>query len=184
MQANQTHPPKTPAAVAAAVKVVEDKSLALRINGKPYSFDGDGDMPLLWYLRDMLHLTGTKFGCGIGACGACTVLIDGKAQRACLTPVKTAVKHDVVTIEGLAGTDLHPLQQAWIEMDVAQCGYCQAGQLMAAADLLRRTPNPNDDDIGRISNLCRCGTYPRIRKAIKRAAEITRENAAKESGKK
>ena len=178
--ARAAKPPVTPATAA----TVDDKSLALRINGKPYAFDGDADMPLLWYLRDVLRLTGTKFGCGIGACGACTVLIDGKAQRACLTPMKAAAKHEITTIEGLAGNDLHPLQQAWIEVDVAQCGYCQAGQIMAAADLLKRNPNPNDDDIGRIANLCRCGTYPRIRKAIKRAAEITKENAARESGKK
>ena len=164
---------KTPS--APAVTVAEDKSLSLRINGEAYFPDGDPDMPLLWYLRDVLRLTGTKFGCGIGGCGACTVLIDGKAQRACVTPVKTLADRDVTTIEGLAGAELHPLQQAWIEEDVAQCGYCQAGQIMAAADLLKRNPNPGDDDIGRISNLCRCGTYPRIRKAIKRAAQLTRE---------
>ncbi|MEP6940785.1 MAG: (2Fe-2S)-binding protein [Rudaea sp.] len=175
---------KTPA-VAVKVAPAEDSGVELRINGKAYAYAGDAEMPLLWYLRDVLQLTGTKFGCGIGACGACTVLIDGKAQRACLTPMKAAAKHDVTTIEGLAaGTDLHPLQQAWIEVDVAQCGYCQAGQLMAAADLLRRNPNPSDDDIGRIGNLCRCGTYPRIRKAIRRAVEITKENANRESGKK
>ena len=181
MQENSLRPGKTPqpAAVAAAAKIVDDKSLALRINGKPYSFDGDGDMPLLWYLRDVLRLTGTKFGCGIGACGACTVHIDGKAQRSCLTPIKAVAKREVLTIEGLAGTELHPLQQAWIEVDVAQCGYCQAGQIMAAADLLRANPNPSDEDIGKISNLCRCGTYPRIRTAIKRAAQIARENRGK-----
>jgi len=160
-------------------KATDDKTQPLRINGKNYAFDGDGDMPLLWYLRDTLRMTGTKFGCGIGACGACTVLIDGKAQRACLTPMKSTVNRDITTIEGLAGNELHPLQQAWIEIDVAQCGYCQAGQIMAAADLLKRTPNPNDDDIGKIANLCRCGTYPRIRKAIKRAVEIARENGKK-----
>ena len=164
--------------------VVGDKSVVLRINGKPYSFDGDAEMPLLWYLRDVLRLTGTKFGCGIGACGACTVLVDGKAQRSCITPMKAATQHEITTIEGLAGNELHPLQQAWIEVDVAQCGYCQAGQIMAAADLLRRTPSPSDDDIGKIANLCRCGTYPRIRRAIKRAAEITKANATHSSGKK
>jgi isoquinoline 1-oxidoreductase alpha subunit len=183
MQDNPAHAAK-PAVAKPVVETVVDKSLPLRINGRAYFFDGDGDMPLLWYLRDVLRLTGTKFGCGIGACGACTVLIDGKAQRACLTAVKAAASHEVTTIEGLAAVELHPLQQAWIEIDVAQCGYCQAGQIMAAADLLKRNPNPGDDDIGRISNLCRCGTYPRIRKAIKRAAEITRENASHESGKK
>lgn len=165
-------------------KPADDKRQPLRINGKNYAFDGDGDMPLLWYLRDTLRLTGTKFGCGIGACGACTVLIDGKAQRACLTPMKSTANREITTIEGLAGNDLHPLQQAWIEVDVAQCGYCQAGQIMAAADLLKRTPNPNDDEIGRIANLCRCGTYPRIRKAIRRAVEISREAAARDAGKK
>ena len=160
--------------VAASAK---EPVLPLRINGKAYFHNGDSDMPLLWYLRDVLRLTGTKFGCGVGACGACTVLIDGKAQRACLTPVKTAMDHDVTTIEGLAGAELHPLQRAWIEEDVAQCGYCQAGQIMAAADLLKRNPNPGDDDIAKLSNLCRCGTYPRIRLAIKRAAQMLREGA-------
>ena len=182
MQTTPTHPAKPPAASAAA-KTDDDKALALRINGRAYSFDGDDTMPLLWFLRDVLRLTGTKFGCGIGACGACTVLVDGKAQRACVTPVKTLAKREVTTIEGLAGSELHPLQQAWIETDVPQCGYCQAGQIMAAADLLKRNPNPNDDDIGKISNLCRCGTYPRIRKAIRRAAEISKERAAREGGK-
>jgi len=158
--------PVPPVAPSAA-----EKTLPLRINGKAYFHEGDPDMPLLWYLRDVLRLTGTKFGCGIGYCGACTVLIDGKAQRACLTPVKAVVDRNVTTIEGLAGPELHPLQKAWIEEDVAQCGYCQSGQIMAAADLLRRTPKPSDDDISKIANLCRCGTYPRIRKAIKRAAE-------------
>jgi isoquinoline 1-oxidoreductase alpha subunit len=175
--------PKQAAATPSDAAVRDDKSLPLRINGRAYAFDGDETMPLLWYLRDVLRLTGTKFGCGIGACGACTVLIDGKAQRSCLTPVKAASKHEVTTIEGLAGNELHPLQQAWVEIDVPQCGYCQAGQIMAAADLLKRNPNPNDDDIGRISNLCRCGTYPRIRKAIKRAVEISKERAAHEGGK-
>lgn len=182
MQTTPTHPAKQPVAPAAA-KADEDKTIGLRINGRSYSFDGDDTMPLLWYLRDVLRLTGTKFGCGIGACGACTVLVDGKAQRACLTPMKALAKHEVTTIEGLANGELHPVQQAWVEIDVPQCGYCQAGQIIAAADLLKRTPNPNDEDIGKISNLCRCGTYPRIRKAIKRAAEITRERAAREGGK-
>src|SRR6185369_14443924 len=163
--------------VAASAK---EPVLPLRINGKAYFHNGDSDMPLLWYLRDVLRLTGTKFGCGIGYCGACTVLVDGKAQRACITPVKALSGHEVTTIEGLAGNaDLHPLQQAWIEEDVAQCGYCQAGQIMAAADLLRRTPHPNDDDIGKISNLCRCGTYPRVRKAIKRAADLLQQGQKK-----
>jgi len=145
--------------------------LAITINGKPYEHDGDPSMPLLWFLRDTLRLTGTKFGCGVGACGACTVLVDGKAARSCLLPMQNAAGHQVTTIEGLAGDGLHPVQQAWIEEDVPQCGYCQAGQIVAAVDLLQRKPKPNDDDIATISNLCRCGTYPRIRKAILRAAE-------------
>ena len=152
--------------------------MKLEVNGKQHDVDVPADMPLLWVLRDVIGLTGTKFGCGIGACGACTVLIDGKAQRACVTPVKATMGHEVTTIEGLA-TDagLHPLQRAWIEEDVAQCGYCQAGQIMAAAELLARNPNPGDDDIAKIPNLCRCGTYPRIRRAIKRAAQIAREGS-------
>ena len=146
--------------------------LQVTINGKPYFHDGDPTMPLLWFLRDTLRLTGTKFGCGIGNCGACTVLFDGKAMRACVLPMSAAATHRITTIEGLEGEALHPVQQAWIEEDVAQCGYCQAGQIMAAVDLLKRKPRPGDDDIASIGNLCRCGTYPRIRKAIQRAAEL------------
>ena len=145
--------------------------LAITINGKPYEHDGDPTMPLLWFLRDVLRLTGTKFGCGIGACGACTVLLDGKATRSCLLPMQNASGHEVTTIEGLASDGLHPVQAAWIEEDVAQCGYCQAGQIVAAVDLLQRKPKPNDEDIATITNLCRCGTYPRIRRAILRASE-------------
>ncbi|MEP6482983.1 MAG: (2Fe-2S)-binding protein [Rudaea sp.] len=164
-----------PTPLPAVASSAQEKTLPLRINGRSYFYEGDPDMPLLWYLRDVLRLTGTKFGCGVGFCGACTVLIDGKAQRACLTPVKTLTANNVITIEGLSGAELHPLQQAWIDEDVAQCGYCQAGQIMAAADLLNRTPHPSDEDIDKIANLCRCGTYPRIRKAIKRAADVARE---------
>jgi isoquinoline 1-oxidoreductase alpha subunit len=167
--------PRAGKAPSAPTVNAEDKSQELRINGRAYYPSTDPDMPLLWYLRDVLRLTGTKFGCGVGACGACTVLIDGKAQRACLTPIKAVMDHEVTTIEGLATTELHPLQRAWIEEDVAQCGYCQTGQIMAAADLLKRNPNPSDDDIAKIPNLCRCGTYPRIRRAIKRAAQLARE---------
>ncbi len=143
------------------------------LNGRETEFDGAGDMPLLWYLRDYAALTGTKFGCGIAACGACTVHVDGKAVRACVTPISSVADKVVTTIEGLA-TDgqLHPVQQAWIEEDVPQCGYCQAGQIMAAADLLARDGNPDDGSIAGITNLCRCGTYPRIRRAIKRAAGL------------
>jgi isoquinoline 1-oxidoreductase alpha subunit len=149
--------------------------LALTINGKPYFHDGDPAMPLLWFLRDTLRLTGSKFGCGIGACGACTVLLDGKAARACMTPMQAAATHAITTIEGLETNALHPVQQAWIEEDVAQCGYCQSGQIMAAVDLLKRKPKPGDEDIASIGNLCRCGTYPRIRRAIARAAELMQE---------
>jgi isoquinoline 1-oxidoreductase subunit alpha len=159
-------------ATAATVSPATNVALTLRVNGKPYTHNGDPDMPLLWYLRDKLHLTGTKFGCGIGACGACTVLIDGTAQRSCRTPMKVIGEREVTTIEGLAGTELHPVQQAWIDEDVPQCGYCQSGQILAAVDLLRRNPHPDDAQINTISNLCRCGTYPRIRKAIKRAAML------------
>ena len=137
--------------------------LTITINGKPYEHAGDPTMPLLWFLRDMLRLTGTKFGCGIGQCGACTVLLDAKAQN--------AAGHQVTTIEGIAGDSLHPVQAAWIEHDVPQCGYCQAGQIVAAVDLLQRKPKPSDEDIASITNLCRCGTYPRIRRAIRRASE-------------
>lgn len=150
----------------------DDASLALSINGKTYYHDGDPDMPLLWFLRDTLRLTGTKYGCGIGLCGACSVFINGHLQRACLTPMKAAAGQEIGTLEGLETDNLHPVQQAWIETDVAQCGYCQSGQFMAAVDLLQRKPEPTDADINHIANLCRCGTYPRIRKAIKRAAEL------------
>jgi isoquinoline 1-oxidoreductase alpha subunit len=145
--------------------------LALSVNGKPYEHGGDPTMPLLWFLRDTLRLTGTKFGCGVGACGACTVLLDGKAARSCLLPMQNAAGHQVTTIEGLGEDGLHPVQAAWIEEDVPQCGYCQAGQIIAAVDLLQRKPKPGEDDISTITNLCRCGTYPRIRRAILRAAE-------------
>jgi isoquinoline 1-oxidoreductase alpha subunit len=156
--------------VPSLAKSATEKTLPLRINGRTYYHEGDPDLPLLWYLRDVLRLTGTKYGCGIGSCGACTVLVGGKATRSCVTPVKALTEAEVTTIEGLAGAELHPLQQAWIEEDVAQCGYCQAGQILAAAALLRRNPQPSDADIDTITNLCRCGTYPRIRRAIHRAA--------------
>ena len=162
-------------AASAAPNKAKPEQLPVRINDKPYYPDGDPQMPLLWYLRDVLRLTGTKFGCGIGACGACTVLIDGKAARACLTPMQAVAGRAITTIEGLEGAQLHPVQQAWLEHDVAQCGYCQAGQIMAAVDLLSRKRNPSDDDIGEIENLCRCGTYPRIRSAIQRAAVLMTE---------
>ena len=148
-------------------------AIELTVNGKPVSFTGDPSKPLLWYLRDHARLTGTKFGCGIGYCGACTVHVDGIARRACVTPISTVAGHAVTTIEGLAtGGALHPVQQAWLDEDVPQCGYCQTGQIMTAVDLLRRRPQPTDADIAELTNLCRCGTYPRIRKAIRRAARL------------
>jgi isoquinoline 1-oxidoreductase subunit alpha len=146
-------------------------TVRFRVNDVEHVHAGDPAMPLLWYLRDHAGLTGTKFGCGIGACGACTVHVEGAAQRSCMTPVASVAGRNVTTIEGLAqGDTLHPVQAAWIEEDVPQCGYCQAGQIMAAIDLLRRVPKPTDADIATITNLCRCGTYPRIRAAIRRAA--------------
>ena len=152
--------------------------ISFTLNGQNYRHEGDGDMPLLWVLRDNAGLTGTKYGCGAGLCGACTVHINGRAQRACIIPVSAVAGRQVTTIEGLAGDSLHPVQQAWIEEDVPQCGYCQTGQIMAAADLLARIPRPSDDDIERYqTNLCRCGTYTRIRKAIHRAAEISQAGA-------
>jgi isoquinoline 1-oxidoreductase alpha subunit len=149
--------------------------VSFTINSEHVSFDEDPDTPLLWVIRDHLQLTGTKFGCGIGQCGACTVHVDGKAQRSCLVRVSAVDGRKITTIEGLAPSDdaLHPVQRAWLELDVPQCGYCQAGQIMAAAEFLERHPNPSDADIDKnITNLCRCGTYVRIRKAIHRAAEI------------
>ena len=150
------------------------------VNGQPVSFDGDGNMPLLWFLRENLKLKGTKFGCGIGSCGACTVHLDGRAIRSCVLPM-TALGADsmVTTIEGLAKSgELHPVQKAWLAADVPQCGYCQGGQIMATVDLLTRIPNPSDADIDRnVGNLCRCGTYNRIRAAIHAAAASPPENA-------
>ena len=144
----------------------------LNVNAKPVSVDVPPDMPLLWVLRDVLNLPGTKFGCGEGQCGACTVHMRGRAVKACQVPVSTAAGAPVVTIEGLSTNASHPLQQAWMELDVPQCGYCQAGQIMAAAALLQTTPNPTDADIDTAmnGNICRCGTYLRIREGIHRAA--------------
>jgi isoquinoline 1-oxidoreductase alpha subunit len=144
----------------------------LNVNGKTSTVDVPGDMPLLWVIRDVLNLKGTKFGCGIGQCGACTVQLRGRAVRACQTPVSSAANAPVTTIEGLSPDGTHPLQVAWQEIDVPQCGYCQAGQLMSAAVLLATTPRPTDADIDRAmnDNLCRCGTYLRIREAIHRAS--------------
>ena len=142
------------------------------INGSPRSFDGDPYMPLLWYLRDEQGLTGTKFGCGGGYCGACTVHVDGKAVRSCQIPMSGVAGSRIVTIEGLSADQSHPVQRAWMAGNVAQCGYCQAGQIMQAAALLVETPRPTDADIDAAmsGNICRCGTYQRIRAAIKRAS--------------
>jgi isoquinoline 1-oxidoreductase subunit alpha len=146
--------------------------LRLNINGEEHSIDVDPDMPLLWVLRDTLGLTGTKFGCGIGQCGACTVHIDGQATRSCITPASAVGDSKVTTIEGLQRDGDHPVQQAWIALDVPQCGYCQPGMMMAAAALLKSTPHPTDPDIDQgITNICRCGTYARIRQAIHAAAK-------------
>lgn len=150
--------------------------VSFKVNSEEVSFDGDADTPLLWVIRDYLRLTGTKYGCGIGQCGACTVHVDGAAQRSCITPVSTIDGQDITTIEGLALSEdeLHPVQQAWLEYDVPQCGYCQPGQIMATVDFLKRNPSPSDEDINNgVTNICRCGTYVRIRKAIHRAAELS-----------
>jgi len=147
--------------------------MQLTINGKPTTVDGPPDMPLLWALRDLVGLTGTKFGCGTALCGACTVHIDGAPVRACVTPIASVAAKRVTTIEGLAPDRSHPIQQAWIAEDVPQCGYCQSGQIMTAAALLAKTANPTDADIDEAmrNNICRCGTYQSIRRAIHLAAE-------------
>lgn len=149
--------------------------ISFRVNDEMVSFDGADDTPLLWVIRDHLKLKGTKFGCGIGQCGACMVHIDGEARKSCTTKISRMEGREVTTIEGLAPSpdQLHPVQVAWLEEDVPQCGYCQCGQIMAAADLLKKIPKPTDEDIAReITNICRCGTYVRIRKAIHRAATL------------
>jgi isoquinoline 1-oxidoreductase alpha subunit len=151
-------------------------AIELTLNGQRANFAGDPSMPLLWYLREHAKLTGTKFGCGIGYCGACTVHLEGAAVRSCVTPMSAVAGRAVTTIEGVGhGDGLHPVQQAWIDEDVPQCGYCQAGQIMAAIDLLRRKPEPTEADMAALTNLCRCGTYPRIRRAIGRAARLLRD---------
>ena len=146
----------------------------LNVNGQSTTVDAPPDMPLLWVLRDMMNLRGTKYGCGIGQCAACTVQLNGKAARACQTPISTVGNQAVTTIEGLSLDGTHPVQVAWTEIDVPQCGYCQAGQMMAAAALLAKKPNPTDADIDSAmnGNLCRCGTYLRIRAAIHKAADL------------
>ena len=148
--------------------------MKLRVNGTEHDLDAPPDMPLLWALRDLLQLTGTKFGCGIAQCGACTVHVDGVPRRACVTPVSTVEGKAITTIEGLSLDGSHPVQRAWAELDVVQCGYCQSGQIMSAAALLAKVPAPTDTDIDQAlsGNLCRCGTYQRIRAAVHRAAEL------------
>jgi isoquinoline 1-oxidoreductase alpha subunit len=150
--------------------------ITLNINKKNYSIEVDPETPLLWVLRDVVDLVGTKYGCGVAQCGACVVHLNGEAVRSCVTKVKRAIGQKVVTIEGLSEKNDHPLQKAWIELDVPQCGYCQSGQIMSAAVLLREKANPTDEDIdaAMAGNICRCGTYLRIRSAIHRAAEIQR----------
>ena len=154
--------------------------IALNVNGRQQQVDVEPDTPLLWVLRDALDLTGTKYGCGIAQCGACTVHLDGQPVRACVTPVTTAVGKKVTTIEGLDPRAEHPLQRAWVAEQVPQCGYCQSGQIMSACALLAKTPSPTDDQIDSAmsGNICRCGTYQRIRAAIHRAAGATPEPAA------
>jgi isoquinoline 1-oxidoreductase alpha subunit len=147
---------------------------SLTVNGKAVTVEAPADLPLLWVLRDKLGITGPKYGCGVGVCRACTSHLDGKEIQPCVTPVADCAGARVTTIEGLAdGDKLHPVQQAWLDEDVAQCGFCQPGQIMAAVALLKRTPNPTDEDIDKIENVCRCGSYFRIREAIKRAAGAT-----------
>jgi len=145
----------------------------VKVNGMEHSFDGDPAMPLLWYLRDELKLTGTKFGCGMSLCGACTVHKDGVAVRSCITPMSAVAGAEITTLEGLGANGLHPVQKAWMQINVPQCGYCQPGQMMQAASLLKKTRNPTDADIDAAmsGNICRCGTYQRVRAAIKSAAK-------------
>jgi isoquinoline 1-oxidoreductase alpha subunit len=152
-------------------------SIRVRVNGVEREVEADPDMPLLWALRDILGLTGTKYGCGQALCGACTVHLDGQVVRSCVTPLSRAAGHSVTTIEGLSVDGSHPLQRAWVELGVPQCGYCQAGQIMTAAALLAKKPRPSDREIDQslAGNLCRCGTYGRIRAAIKRAAGVEGE---------
>jgi isoquinoline 1-oxidoreductase subunit alpha len=148
--------------------------IQFKVNGVEHSFDGDAEMPVLWYLRDILGLTGTKFGCGVALCGACTVHLNGEATRSCVVPVRALAGAEITTIEGVAGKGLYPVQKARMELNVPQCGYCQAGQIMQAIALLKSKPRPNDQDINEAmsGNICRCGTYQRIRAAIKAAATL------------
>ena len=155
--------------------------IKLRVNRKDYQIRVDPDMPLLWVIRENLGLTGTKYGCGISLCGACTVLVDGEAVRSCVTPVGSVAGKVITTIEGLSPDGSHPLQKAWIEYDVPQCGYCHSGQILSAAALLAKNPTPNEADIAKAmsGNICRCGTYQRIRYAIRRASQMMAEGGKK-----
>jgi len=159
-------------------------AVRLNVNGREYSIDAEPDMPLLWAIREKIGLTGTKYGCGIAQCGACTVLVDGKATRSCVTPVSSVAGKEVVTIEGLSPDGSHPLQKAWVEEEVPQCGYCQPGQIMSAAALLAGNKNPSDRDIDEAmkGNLCRCGTYQRIRRAVHAAAGMMEKANTAEKG--
>lgn len=151
-------------------------TITLKINGKSQTIEADGKMPLLWAIRDVVGLTGTKYGCGIAQCGACTVHLEGKPVRSCSIPVSSVANKNITTIEGLSSDNSNPVQRAWIAEQVPQCGYCQSGQIMAATALLSRNANPTDADIDAAmqGHICRCGTYPRIRKAIKKAAELSK----------
>ena len=151
--------------------------IELKINGKSKKLDVSGDMPLLWALRDIVKLTGSKYGCGKGLCGACTVHVNGEATRSCVLPVSAVAGQEITTIEGLSDNADHPVQQAWMELNVPQCGYCQSGQIMSAASLLSKNTTPSDDDIDQAmsGNICRCGTYPRIKRAIHQAAKLAKE---------
>ncbi len=150
--------------------------MKLRVNGTDHEVDASGDMPLLWVLRDLIGLTGTKFGCGIAQCGACTVHLDGAPLRACVTPASAAEGRSVTTIEGLSKDGSHPVQRAWAELDVVQCGYCQSGQIMSAVALLAAKPDPDDADIDAAlaGNICRCGSYQRVRAAVHKAADLAK----------
>jgi isoquinoline 1-oxidoreductase subunit alpha len=162
-----------PSNVTSSIQETRMNRITLTVNGQRREYAGDPDQPLLWYLRDALRLTGTKYGCGIALCGACTVQVNGDAVRACSLPMRATAGKRVVTIEGLAPDGrLHAVQRAWIEEDVSQCGYCQAGQVMAVVDLLKRKPQPTDSDIDTLTNLCRCGTQMRVRRAIHKAAKL------------
>lgn len=155
-------------------------SLTLKVNNQTYTIDADPKMPLLWAIREMVGLTGTKFGCGIAQCGACTVHMEGNPIRSCSVPVSAAANKNITTIEGVSGDNSHPVQQAWIKEQVPQCGYCQSGQIMAAVALLKKNATPTDKDIDTAmqGHICRCGTYPRIRKAIKTAAQLMTQKAS------